>query len=462
MTRTRILALFSTLAVIGGVGAFFVWRQTKPAPQSQHQHSAPAPSGPIVYYRDPDGRPFYSATPKKTLTGKDYLPVRASEDVSFADKPPLPAGAGGERRVKFYRHPMGLPDTSPVPKKDAMGMDYVPVYEGEAQDSSTIAISPGKLQKTGVKSEPALRRTLNVPVRAAGKVEFDPRRISVVSLRFEGFIESAAKVVEGDYVRKGESLMRVFSPALSGAAAELIAVLKAGGDRTRVEGAKRRLSALGVDDATIAIIARARQVPRAVDWPAPQSGHILERAALSGMRAAPGETLFRIADHSIVWVLADISERDIGLITSGQSVSVRPRAYADRVFSGQVALIYPHLNMETRTARVRVELPNPDGLLRGDMYADVEIAGNGGAAVLAVPESAVIDAGKRQVVILDKGEGRFEPREVTLGKRGEGFVEIEKGVAEQDRVVTSANFLIDAESNLKAALRSLDQTEGGK
>jgi len=464
MTRTRILASSFALVVLIGAGAYFFWRETKPSqsPQPQHQHSAPAPGGPIIYYRDPDGRPFYSATPRKAPDGKDYLPVHASEDVNFADKPPPLAGAVGERRVKVYRHPMGLPDTSPVPKKDAMGMDYTPVYEDEAQETATVSISPGKLQKTGVKSEPALRRTLNVPVRAAGKVEFDPRRISVVSLRFEGFIESAAKVTEGDYVRKGEPLMRVFSPALSGAAAELVAVLRTGGDSARIDGAKRRLVALGVDDATIAAIARARRVPHAVDWPAPQSGHILERTALSGMRAAPGETLFRIADHSIVWVLADVSERDIGLIAPGQSVSVRPRAYADRVFSGRVALIYPHLNMETRTARVRVELPNPDGLLRGDMYADVEIAAGGGGAVLAVPESAVIDAGKRQVVILDKGEGRFEPREVTLGKRGEGFVEIEKGVAEQDRVVTSANFLIDAESNLKAALRSLDQTDGGK
>jgi len=464
MTRARILASSFALVVLVGAGAYFVWRKTKPShsPQPQHQHSASTPSGPTIYYRDPDGRPYYSATPKKTPEGKDYLPVRASEDVSFADKPPSSPAAAGERRVKFYRHPMGLPDTSPVPKKDAMGMDYVPVYEGEAQDSSTVSISPGKLQKTGVRSQPALRRTLNVPVRAAGKIEFDPRRTSLVALRFEGFIESAAKVAEGDYVRKGEPLMRVFSPALSGAAAELVAVLRTGGDRARIESARRRLVALGVDDAMIAAIARARRAPYAVDWPAPQSGHILERVALNGMRAAPGETLFRIVDHSIVWALADISERDLGLIAPGQSASVRPRAYADRVFSGRVALIYPHLNMETRTARVRIELPNPDGLLRGDMYADVEIAACCGGAVLAVPDSAVIDAGKRQVVILDKGEGRFEPREVTLGRRGEGFVEIQKGVAEGDRVVTSANFLIDAESDLKAALRSLDRTEGGK
>ena len=254
---------------------------------------APATTGPIIYYRDPDGRPAYSSTPKKTSAGKDYLPVRASEDVSFEDKPPAGAAKrGGERRVRFYRHPMGLPDTSPVPKKDAMGMDYIPVYEDEAENGTTITISPGKLQKTGVRSEPVERRTLNVPVRATGRIEFDPRRISIVSLRFEGFIESVGKFAEGDYVRKGQTLMRVYGPNLSSAAAEYVAVLnmrRGGGiDAQRLEGAKRRLVNLGLDESAIAVIGRARSVPRVIAWPAPQDGHVLERAAINGMRAAPG------------------------------------------------------------------------------------------------------------------------------------------------------------------------------
>ncbi|MBG0804019.1 efflux RND transporter periplasmic adaptor subunit, partial [Methylocystis sp. H15] len=291
-------------------------------------------------------------------------------------------------------------------------------------------------------------------------------RISIVSLRFEGFIESVGRFAEGDYVRKGQTLMRVYGPNLSSAAAEYVAVLnmrRGGGiDAQRLEGAKRRLVNLGLDESAIAVIGRARSVPRVIAWPAPQDGHVLERAAINGMRAAPGDILFRIVDHSVVWVLADIAERDIALIAPGQKVDVRPRAYSDRSFKGQVALIYPHLNMETRTARVRIELPNLDGLLRGDMYAEVEIAAGGNEKVLTAPESAVIDTGKRQVAIVDKGEGRFEPREVKIGRRGEGFVEIKSGVNENERVVTAANFLIDAESNLKAALRALDQGEAGK
>ena len=474
MTRRAIvlLVIFGILAA-GAANLLegkFKWSAPTGDHQATHWEASRSPAvatGPIIYYRDPDGRPLYSAVPKKTPKGRDYVPVRASEDISFEEKqPPASPAKGGERRVRYYRNPMGLPDTSPVPKKDPMGMDYVPVYEDEAQDASTVTISPGKLQKTGVRSEPVERRKLSVPVRAAGKVEFNPNRISIVSLRFEGFIENVENVAEGDYVRKGQPLMRLYGPALSSAAAEYVAVLNAGRgapmSMERLEGARRRLANLGLTEGAIAEIARSRTVPRVISWPAPQDGHIMERAAFNGMRAAPGDVLFRIVDHSNVWVLADVAERDIGLVSPGQTVNVRPRAYPDRVFKGRVALISPHLNMETRTARARVELPNPDGLLRGDMYADVEIEAAGGAKVLAVPESAVIDTGTRQVVILDKGEGRFQPREVTLGRRGEGFAEIRKGVGEGDRVVTSALFLIDAESNLKAALQALEQSEAGR
>jgi Cu(I)/Ag(I) efflux system membrane fusion protein len=209
-------------------------------------------------------------------------------------------------------------------------------------------------------------------------------------------------------------------------------------------------------DSVIADIERTGDAALSVPWLAPQDGEILERAAVNGMRAAPGAVLFRIADHQVVWALADIAERDLGMIALGQKASVRPRAYPNVAATGEVVLIYPHLNAQTRTARVRIELPNPDGLLRPDMYVDVEIATGTDAPVLTVSGSAIIDSGGRQIVLLDKGEGRFEPRAVKLGRRGDGRVEIKDGLAENDKVVVTANFLIDAESNLKAALQSLD------
>jgi Cu(I)/Ag(I) efflux system membrane fusion protein len=472
VTRLSTLLVFALAIVVAGAGGLFagrfIWSSPPHAPESSQATSTisqprSAATSPIVYYRDPDGRPDYSPTPKKTPGGKGYLPVHASEDVNFDDEPPtIPVVSGQSKRIRFYRNPMGLPDTSPTPKKDSMGMDYIPVYEGDTENASSVQISPGKLQRTGVRSEPVERRILNAPVRASGTIAFDERRISIVALRFEGFIESV-EVATGDHVRKGQPLMRIYGPSLSSSAAEYLAVLndRLGGSQ-RLKGARRRLENLGMPESAIAAIARTREIPHSFAWPAPQDGHVLERAAFNGMRAAPGDTLFRIADHSVVWVLADIAERDVALIAPQQAVSVRARAFPDQTFIGQVALIYPHMNMETRTVRVRIELPNPEGLLRGDMYADVEIAAGSNDKVVTVSESAVIDTGKRQVVILDKGEGRFEPREVTVGRRGEGFVEIKNGVGENDHVVTTANFLIDAESNLKAALQGLSQAEGRK
>jgi len=400
-------------------------------------------TGRIIYYRDPDGHPDYSETPKKTSSGKEYLPVRASEDVNFEEKAPEVAAAkGGERgRIRYYRNPMGLPDTSPTPKKDSMGMDYIPVYEGEQDDDSSVKVSAGKLQKAGVQTEVAERRPLNTLVRAPGIVQEDERRKAVVSLRFEGFIDSVENVTTGVHVHKGQRLMRIYGPSLSSAAAEYLSALNArpdaGINSQALKGARRRLENLDAPEAFIAEIERTREVPVYVSWPAPQDGEIVERTAVNGLRAAPGDILFRIADHDVVWVLVDVAERDLSLIEVGQKASVRPRAYPDRVFNGKVSLVYPHLMAETRTARIRIELPNPDNVLRPDMYGDVEIATGTEAPVLTVSSSAVIDSGERQIVLLDK-------------------VEIKEGLAENDKVVVSANFLIDAESNLKAALSGMD------
>jgi len=431
----------------------------KPSP------AEPAATGPIVYYRDPDGLPDYSQTPKKTPSGKAYLAVHSSEDLSFEDKAPeVMTAKGGERgRIKFYRNPMGLPDTSPTPKKDSMGMDYLPVFEGEQDDDSSVKVSAGKLQKAGVQIEVAERRTLNTMVRAPGIVEEDERRRSVVSLRFEGFIDTVGNVTTGTHVHKGQPLMRIYGPNLSSAAAEYLSALNARPDAgigsQALKGARRRLENLGAPPDFIADIERTREVPVYVSWPAPQDGEIVERMAVNGMRAAPGDVLFRIVDHDVVWVMADVAERDLGLIAVGQKVVVRPRAHPEHPFTGKVTVIYPHLKMETRTARIRIELPNPDNMLLPDMYADVEIATGTEAPVVTVSSSAVIDSGERQIALLDKGDGRFEPRAVKLGRRGGGRVEIMEGLAEGDKVVVSANFLIDAESNLKAALSGLDSGE---
>jgi Cu(I)/Ag(I) efflux system membrane fusion protein len=426
--------------------------------------SAAADSDATIYYQDPDGKPSYSLTAKKTPDGRDYHAVPASADVSFDEPEETPAGARAadnktERKIKYYRNPMGLPDTSPVPKKDSMGMNYIPVYEGDDSEDGSVKLSPAKIQRTGAKSEPVVRQSVTSLIRAPGTIQEDERRVSVVALRFEGFVESVANVTTGDHVHRGQSLMNVYSSALSSAAAEYLSAINTGATGKELKGARRRLENLATPEPAIKELERTREISLSIPWPAPQDGEILERNAVNGMRAGPGDVLFRIADHRLVWVLIDIAERDFAQVAIGTKVTIRPRALAGQTFGGTVALIYPHLNATTRTGRIRIEVPNPDELLRPEMYVDAEIETSTPGPVLAVPQSAVLDSGTRQAVLVDKGQGRFEPREVKLGRRGGGYVEVTEGVTEGEAVVTSANFLIDAESNLRAALKGF--TEAG-
>ena len=415
-----------------------------------------------IYYQDPDGRPFYSLTPKKTADGRDYRSVPAGADLSFEDEPaPAPAVAEN-RKIKFYRNPMGLADTSPTPKKDSMGMDYIPVYEGEDSDDGSVKLSPGKIQRTGVKSEPAAPRVIRTAIRAPGTIQFDERRISVISMRSESWVQKIADVTTGSRVSKGQPLMEIYSPSISAASAEYIATINSkttGGSATYGRGSRQRLMNLDVPETAIVAMEKSGAVPMVIEWAAPRDGIVLERNAVEGMRAQPGDVLFRVADTSVVWATIDVAERDLGALAVGQPAVVRARGFAGREFTGKISVIYPQVNRETRTARARIELANPDAALRPDMYVDAEIETGSARPVLTVPESAILDSGSRQAVFVDKGQGRFEPRDVKLGHRGGGYVEVREGVAEGEPVVVSANFLIDAESNLKAALQGFDSAE---
>jgi membrane fusion protein, copper/silver efflux system len=465
-----VFASATVAALIAAAGGGFIAgrAQRQPAETSSTAVVTPADaqtSGAAIYYQDPDGKPFYSQVPKKTPDGRDYRAVPAGTDVSFDDDAEATPSAVSsasttERKIKYYRNPMGLPDASPVPKKDSMGMDYIAVYEGDDTDDGLVKLSPGKIQRTGVKSEPAAKRVIRTIIRAPGTIQLDERRVSVISMRSESFVLKVANVTTGSHVVRGQPLTEVYSPAVSSAAAEYLATITSkttSGDASYGRGSRQRLLNLEVPEAAISAIEKSRNVPTSVEWTAPRDGIVLERNAIEGMRVQPGGVLFRIADHSVVWALIDVAERDLGWISIGQSATVKARSFPGREFSGKVEVIYPEINKETRTARVRVELPNPDLVLLHDMYVDAEIDTGSGEPVLSVPESAVMDTGSRQAVFVDKGQGRFEPREVKLGHRGSGYVEVRQGVANGEPVVVSANFLIDAESNLKAALKGFSE-----
>ena len=404
--------------------------------------------------------------------GGYYLGNRHAPAPAATSQASGPAAAGEvkkEKKLLYYRNPMGLPDTSPVPKKDSMGMDYIPVYEGEdeAPAAGGLKISTDRVQKLGVRTQLAEKRALDRVVRAAGRVEVDERRLATISPKFEGYVERLLVNATGEPVAKGQALFEVYSPEIVSAQREYVIAtrgvkaLRDAGTESRAgmaqlaESSLLRLRNWDVPEDQIASLEKSGEARRTVTFRSPVSGIVMERKAIAGMRFMPGEMLYQVADLSSVWVLADVNEQDIGLVRKGARAAVRINAYPDRRFEGVVTYVYPTLKPETRTVQVRLELANPGHALKPGMFAQVELAAGGGGKVLAVPVSAVIDSGVRRVVIVQAAEGRFEPREVETGERSADWVEVRSGVKEGESVVVAANFLIDAESNLRAALGGL-------
>ncbi|HCY62242.1 MAG TPA: efflux RND transporter periplasmic adaptor subunit [Oxalobacteraceae bacterium] len=403
--------------------------------------------------------------------------------------PTAASGVGGSgkqaRKVLYYRNPMGLPDTSPVPKKDPMGMDYIPVFEGgeeaEPAAANQIAISTDKVQKLGVRTEKASLKALDKTVRAAGRIEPDERRVYAISPKFEGYVERLFVNATGQAVAKGQSLFEVYSPELVSAqreyaiAAQGVQSLKGAGSeaqegmRQLAESSLMRLKNWDISEEQVRALAKSGTARRTMTFRSPVAGIITEKKAIQGMRFMPGDALYQVADLSTVWVLADVFEQDIGLLKPGANAKIMINAYPGKEFTGKVTYVYPTLNAATRTVQARVELSNPDQLLKPGMFASVEVAVAARAEAVTVPVSAVIDSGTRQIVLVQVKEGRFEPRKVKLGARSDAYVEVLDGVRKGEDVVVAANFLIDAESNLKSVLGSFGHAghgnaakEGGK
>ena len=405
-----------------------------------------------LYWQDPDGKPFYAAGPQKSANGRDYRPVFEDGAASV----PAQSQAAAPR-ILYYRNPMGLADTSPKPKKDSMGMDYLPVYAddaGQGDPPGTVRISPGRLQILGVRTEiaemgPATERT----IRATGIVQFDERHLATVTTKVSGWVEHLAVAATGDPVRRGQVLAEIYSPDIVASEEEYLVAARMGA--AIASASVQRLRALDVSDEEIARLRRTGKASRRIAILAQADGVVIDKPIQEGMRISVGETLYRTADLSSVWLIAQVQEQDLDGVTPGQLAKAVFVAFPGRVFEGKVDFIYPSLSMDTRTARVRIVMANPDGALRAAMFANVTLEGVSGTAfVLTIPNSAVLDSGTRQVVLIDRGEGRFEPRSVKIGTRGDERSVVIDGLKPGDRVVVGANFLIDAESNLRAALQA--------
>ena len=472
----RIVLMLSTVVLGAALLAVGYWwgvnRSAPSASRAAEGNAGAKAERKVLYYRNPMAPADTSAVPKKASDGMDFVAVYA-DDATQA-QPGKPTG-----KILFYRNPMGLPDTSPVPKKDQMGMDYIAVYDGDEEPASAtplVKLSVDKVQKLGVKTEAVALRDFASTIRAVATVQANERSLHTVTSKFDGWIQKLYVNTTGQPVRKGQPLMDVYSPDLIAAQQEYLIAKKgvqtlAGGSaevqasmQRLVDSALQRLRNWDISDTELQRLTQDGKTIQYLTLRSPVNGVVLEKPAIQGKRFMAGEALYQVADLSQVWLLAEVFEHDLGQVRIGQVANIRVDAYPEKIFTGKVTFVYPTVTPESRTARVRIELANAQALLKPSMYARAEIVSSRGKAqVLTVPDSAVLDTGTRQLVLVERGEGKFEPRPVKLGAHGDGYIEVLDGIKAGEKVVVSANFLIDAESNLKAAFSGFGQgAEGAK
>ncbi len=351
--------------------------------------------------------------------------------------------------------------------EDMKGMTMESIQkEGKMQEVTrgTVQISPERQQLIGVKIGMVEMKPLEKVIRTVGRVDYDEKRLATISPKIGGWIEDLYVDFTGKFVQQGEPLLTIYSPELVSTQEEYLLALRAkkdlvkspfsevaGSGNSLAESARRRLKLWDITDDQIKALEDSGQPRKTLTLYSPFSGIVLEKVAYRGMSVMPGIALYKLADLSVVWLYADIYEYELPFIRLGEEASIQLTYLPGDTFRGKAIYIYPSLNPETRTAKVRFEFPNPHGKLKPEMYANVEIKVQLGRK-LAVPEGAIIDTGIRQLAIVDKGSGYFEPREVKVGVKVDNYYEVIKGLKAGEKVVTSANFLIDSESKLKEAV----------
>jgi membrane fusion protein, copper/silver efflux system len=376
-----------------------------------------------------------------------------------------------QRRVLYYVDPMNPNNRSDKPGKAPDGMDLVPVYADEAATADTVGepgyasvkISRDRQQMMGVTVEEARLMNLEDSIRTVGRVVPDETRLHHIHTKFEGFIEDLFVDYVGKFVRAGQALFSIYSPELVATQKEYLLALRAQdqfgpvGSSPGLAGidlvgsARQRLAQWDVSADQIAQIEKTGQPIKALTMYSPVTGFVTGKTATHGMRAMPGDSLYDIIDLSTVWVLADVYEVNLPFVRMGQAAEMRLTYQPSKIWRGRVTYIPPIVEEKTRTVKVRLEFANPGGTLKPEMFTDVEFKGSLGK-VLAVPESAVLSTGERTLVFVTDGEGTFEPREVTTGMKVRNYYEIKSGLSAGEKVATGANFLIDSESKLKAAI----------
>jgi len=389
------------------------------------------------------------------ICGMDLTPVDAPGNEPAAEA----ATSSGERKIKYWTAPMDPTFIADEPGKSPMGMDLVPVYEDEVADAggNTISIDPVVVQNMGVRIQQVQRKSLFRHIRTIGEVEVGEDLVSVVNLRFSGWVEKIHVDRTGDLIEAGQPLFEIYSPDLVAAQEEYLLAVRSQGPKSELaRSARRKLELFDLDPRDIEAVARSGEVRRAVPIRAPRSGYVLHKNIVDGARISAGSDLYTIGDLSKVWVKAEVYEHDAPWVEVGQPAQMELTYEKGKVIEGSVAYVYPTLNDVARTLTVRLEFPNPDLRLKPGMFATVYIQFRREDDTLVLPTEAILHSGTREIVFVALGDGRFEPREITTGLVGDRHMtQVLSGLTAGEDIVTSGQFLIDSESQLQEAIAKM-------
>jgi RND family efflux transporter MFP subunit len=455
-SKSQLIMLVAAVALVLGVGIGLLIGKSPsgPAPESQETAGVQLYScgmHPDIISDEPGNCP---------ICGMKLTPVKSA--VSAAARPE------GERKIKYWRAPMDPTYISDKPGKSPMGMDLVPVYEDEIGEGA-IGIDPVTVQNMGLRTAPVKTGELTRTVRTVGYVDYDERKLYIVNTKITGWIEKLHVNTTGEVVQKGQPLLEIYSPELVSTQEEYLSALKnyselkdspyeeaRAGALELLNSTRKRLEYWDIDQNQIERLKRNKEIKKTLTLYSPAKGVVLHKNAVEGAHVNAGSDLFRIADLSTVWVLGHIYEYELPYVKLGQRAEISLSYLPGETFEGKVTYIYPYLDQKTRDVKIRLEFANPGYRLKPEMYADVVIKSKLSGERILIPEEAVIHSGKREIVFMDMGEGKYASREITTGVSGQGdVVEVKKGLLAGEMIVVSGQFLLDSESKTQEAIQKM-------
>jgi RND family efflux transporter MFP subunit len=394
------------------------------------------------------------------ICGMKLTPIRKQAGTSGITN--APATNTGERKIKYYKSTMTPGEVRQTPGKDAMGMEMVPVYEDEASaaQSQAIEIDSVTIQNMGIRTAKVTRGPLRRVIRTVGAIDYNETSQEDVSTKFKGWIEKLYVDATGQQVHRGDPLFEIYSPELYSAQREYLLAREQGtnapGAMALKTSALTKLKFYDISDAQIADLDRTGQPSKTLRILAPMDGFVVEKMVVQGQMVEPGMKIYRLADLGLVWVQAQVYEQDLAYVKLGQEATVTLSYLSDREFRGRVTYIYPNVDEKTRTARVRMEFHNPGYYLKPGMFATVQVSSELDPSVLLVPDMAILRSGEKNTVFVALDGGKFDPRTLILGPQAENdMYQVISGLKEGERIVTSGQFMLDSESQLREAIQKM-------